>query len=83
MRQVLIALISVYQYALSPWLGSHCRFYPSCSCYAREAIERHGTIFGLRLSLSRILRCHPWREGGYDPVPRERPYKSKHWSLHG
>jgi putative membrane protein insertion efficiency factor len=84
MRKLLIALITAYRYMLSPWLGYHCRFYPSCSCYAREAIERHGTITGLRLAAARILRCHPWHDGGYDPVPCERPLTSKHHrSLHG
>ena len=63
------ALILVYRYAVSPLLGPRCRFYPSCSAYALEAIERHGALRGLWLGLTRIGRCHPWHPGGYDPVP--------------
>jgi putative membrane protein insertion efficiency factor len=69
MRVVLTSLIRVYRYCLSPLLGSNCRFYPSCSCYAQEALERHGAARGLYLAVRRILRCHPWHPGGYDPVP--------------
>ncbi|MGE0115652.1 MAG: membrane protein insertion efficiency factor YidD [Steroidobacteraceae bacterium] len=69
MRRILIFLISGYRYLLSPWLGQNCRFYPSCSCYAQQALHEHGIIEGLWLSLRRILRCHPWHPGGYDPVP--------------
>lgn len=69
MRSVLISLIRLYQLVLSPWLGSNCRFYPTCSCYAHEAIEQHGPARGVYLSARRILRCHPWHPGGYDPVP--------------
>jgi putative membrane protein insertion efficiency factor len=73
MRQVLTGIIRIYQLTLSPLLGPHCRFYPSCSCYARSAIERHGVLQGCWLSLKRLLRCHPFAEGGYDPVPDKRP----------
>lgn len=69
MRRVLIAFIRAYQYLLSPWWGSHCRFTPTCSHYAAEALERHGALSGSWLALRRILRCHPWSAGGYDPVP--------------
>lgn len=65
----LIALIRAYQYVLSPLLGNHCRFYPSCSHYAVEAIERHGALRGGLLTIARLSRCHPWHEGGVDPVP--------------
>jgi len=63
------ALILAYRYALSPLLGPRCRFYPSCSAYALEALDRHGALRGLWLALRRIGRCHPWHPGGYDPVP--------------
>jgi putative membrane protein insertion efficiency factor len=69
MRSSLIALIRAYQYLISPLLGNHCRFYPSCSHYAVEAIRVHGPGHGLWLSLRRLSRCHPWHAGGYDPVP--------------
>lgn len=69
MRRALIWLIDGYRYALSPLLGSNCRFHPSCSCYARQALVTHGTSKGLLLSVRRICRCHPWNAGGYDPVP--------------
>jgi len=72
MRKVLMLLIRIYQLTLSPLLGPRCRFYPSCSCYARTAIERHGAVRGTWLSLKRLLRCHPFTEGGYDPVPEKR-----------
>lgn len=69
MRHVLIAVIRAYQYLLSPWWGSQCRFSPTCSHYAVEALERHGALMGSWLAAKRILRCHPWSAGGYDPVP--------------
>ncbi|MDY6833165.1 MAG: membrane protein insertion efficiency factor YidD [Thermodesulfobacteriota bacterium] len=62
-------LIRVYQLAVSPLLGPRCRFYPSCSQYAHEAVFRHGVVKGLFLSIKRIARCHPFCPGGYDPVP--------------
>jgi putative membrane protein insertion efficiency factor len=67
--RLLLYLIRGYQLSLSPWLGGHCRFYPSCSCYAHDAIERHGAWRGAWLGLRRLLRCHPLSAGGYDPVP--------------
>jgi putative membrane protein insertion efficiency factor len=69
MSQIATALIRVYQYTLRPLLGVHCRFAPSCSEYAREAIERYGAGKGAWLAMRRILRCHPYHPGGYDPVP--------------
>ena len=69
MRRLLIGIIRAYQYLLSPWWGNHCRFTPTCSHYAVEALERHGALAGLWLAIKRILRCHPWSAGGYDPVP--------------
>lgn len=65
----MLALIRVYQYLFRPLLGNNCRFYPSCSDYAREAIERHGALSGGWLAVRRILRCHPYHPGGFDPVP--------------
>ncbi|MBV1789540.1 membrane protein insertion efficiency factor YidD [Marinobacterium sp. D7] len=70
--QVLKFPIRVYQYLISPLLGSNCRFYPSCSHYSLEAIETHGPLRGCWLGLKRILRCHPFSEGGIDPVPEPR-----------
>ena len=73
MRALLIALIRGYQWFISPLLGNHCRFYPSCSEYAREAIERHGAVRGVWLAIRRVARCHPWHPGGIDPVPEPPP----------
>ena len=69
MRHVLKILIRAYQLVLSPLLGPRCRFYPSCSHYAIEAIESHGALRGSWLSTKRICRCHPFNPGGFDPVP--------------
>jgi hypothetical protein len=69
MKSVLQLLVRSYQYALRPLLGSHCRFYPSCSEYAWSAVERHGALKGSWLALRRIARCHPYHPGGYDPIP--------------
>jgi putative membrane protein insertion efficiency factor len=69
MRRFLIFLITCYKACLSPFLGNNCRFHPSCSCYAQEAIETHGALRGSLLALRRIAKCHPWHEGGVDPVP--------------
>jgi uncharacterized protein len=69
MRTVLITAIRGYQYLLRPLLGVHCRFAPSCSEYAREAVERHGALTGTWLAAKRLSRCHPYHPGGYDPVP--------------
>ncbi len=73
MRKLLIAplilLIQAYRYLLSPFLGAHCRYTPTCSQYALEAFESHGVIKGFWLTLKRIGSCHPWHAGGYDPVP--------------
>ena len=69
MSRVLTFLIRCYQVMLSPLLGNRCRFYPTCSHYAIEAIETHGLARGSRLAVSRVCKCHPWHEGGVDPVP--------------
>ncbi len=71
MQRALILVIRGYQYLISPFLGNHCRFYPSCSSYALEAIEHHGAVRGSGLALRRIARCHPWHHGGIDPVPQK------------
>jgi len=67
--RILVALLQAYRYALSPLLGRSCRFFPSCSEYAIEALQRHGALRGTWLATRRIARCHPWHPGGYDPVP--------------
>jgi hypothetical protein len=64
-----IALLRFYKYAISPMLGRNCRFDPTCSEYAIEALQRHGAFKGLWLATRRVGRCHPWQPGGYDPVP--------------
>lgn len=69
MKHLLLLLLRGYQYAIRPLLGANCRFYPSCSAYAREAIERHGAVKGSWLTLRRVGRCHPYHPGGFDPVP--------------
>ena len=69
MKTLLLGVLRAYQYALRPLLGANCRFHPSCSDYAREAIERHGAARGVWLAARRLGRCHPYHAGGYDPVP--------------
>lgn len=66
---LLRALITLYQWTIRPVIGPHCRFHPSCSSYASEAIARHGALRGGLMGAGRILRCNPWNDGGYDPVP--------------
>ncbi len=69
MARLLGALVAAYRYLLSPMLGRHCRFFPSCSEYAQEALARHGALRGSWLAARRVARCHPWHPGCYDPVP--------------
>lgn len=69
LARVLLLLVDAYRVALSPLLGGHCRFWPSCSDYAEEAIRRHGARRGAHLAVRRLLRCHPFHAGGVDPVP--------------
>jgi uncharacterized protein len=69
MKTVLLVLIRIYQLTLSSFMGRGCRFLPTCSDYARQAIEKHGAWRGSGLALKRIARCHPWGGEGYDPVP--------------
>ena len=72
MKRLLLVLIQGYRLLLSPLLGASCRFYPTCSGYAAEAIEKHGALRGTWLALRRIAKCHPWHPGGVDPVPPAR-----------
>jgi uncharacterized protein len=72
-RKVLTSLVRAYRYFLKPWLGNACRFEPTCSAYALEALQRHGAWRGSALAGWRILRCQPWCEGGCDPVPHNPP----------
>ena len=65
----MIGLIRLYRYCLSPYVGSACRFYPSCSCYAEEALQKYGVLKGGKLMICRLLRCHPFCQGGVDWVP--------------
>ncbi len=69
MKKILIALIRLYQISLSPFLGQHCRFTPSCSHYAIESLQIYGVVKGFWLMIKRLSRCHPWHVGGYDAVP--------------
>lgn len=77
MRKIIIGLIRFYQLFISPMLAPSCRFYPSCSQYAIEAVKIHGIFKGSFLAVRRVLRCHPGCEGGCDPVPEEKFSKSK------
>ena len=72
-QAVLIGLVKGYRLFLSPWLGSSCRFEPTCSAYSLQALRQHGTAAGTSLTLARIARCSPWCEGGHDPVPQDKP----------
>ena len=72
-RRLLVLLVRGYRLLLKPWLGNACRFEPTCSAYALQALERHGAVAGTALTGWRILRCHPWCAGGLDPVPAESP----------
>jgi uncharacterized protein len=78
MRRLVVAVIRAYQLAISPLLGSRCRFYPSCSQYALEAVTRFGVPRGAWMAARRLGRCHPWHPGGYDPVPPLLPMRCAH-----
>ncbi|MGI6361621.1 MAG: membrane protein insertion efficiency factor YidD [Bacillota bacterium] len=69
MAKIMIAMIKFYQMAISPLLGAHCRYYPTCSQYTLEAITRYGAVRGFWLGFKRLCRCHPFNPGGFDPVP--------------
>ncbi|MEM5530392.1 membrane protein insertion efficiency factor YidD [Gammaproteobacteria bacterium AS21] len=70
-----LLLIKIYQYGISPMMVSNCRFYPTCSSYTKQAIEQHGPFFGVYLGVKRILKCHPYHEGGVDLVPATQKEK--------
>ena len=72
-RDALMGLVRAYRLLLSPWLGSACRFDPTCSVYSLHALEKHGAAAGSYLTVARLLRCHPWCAGGHDPVPEKAP----------
>ena len=78
MRTLAAFLIRLYQWTVSPLLGPRCRFYPSCSQYALEALLRFGALRGSWLALRRLARCHPWHAGGFDPVPTAPPLPCTH-----
>lgn len=80
-QRVLIALVQGYRLFFKAWLGNSCRFEPSCSAYALQALERHGALIGGTLSAGRLLRCHPWCAGGCDPVPGQPPRLFIHLGL--
>jgi putative membrane protein insertion efficiency factor len=69
MKKIALAIIKVYKFLISPMLGRNCRFYPTCSEYTHEAIQKHGLLKGLLLGTKRLLKCHPFHSGGVDPVP--------------
>lgn len=77
MKKLLMGIIRIYQKFISPLSPPSCRFYPTCSHYGLEAVEKHGSIKGSYLAVKRISKCHPFHEGGFDPVPEEWPLKKK------
>ena len=79
MKSVLLVLIDGYRLLLSPFFGTQCRFYPTCSAYAREAIAVHGPLRGSWLAVKRISKCHPWHSGGVDPVPPSQQKRNAEW----
>lgn len=78
LAHLLRALVILYQWTLSPYVGWHCRFLPTCSHYALDALSKHGAIRGGWLTIRRLLRCHPWGGSGYDPVPEPRAGAGRH-----
>jgi len=73
-KTLFLGVIRAYRYVLSPWIGNTCRYWPTCSAYALEAVQRHGAVAGGWLAAKRIGRCHRWSRGGLDPVPAERDW---------
>jgi len=82
MKRVLMAFVKAYRLTLSPWIGSACRFTPTCSAYSLEALEQHGAAAGAYLTAARLARCHPWCAGGHDPVPAQAPRLFTRWGAH-
>jgi len=78
MRHFLILVIRGYRLIFSPWMGSQCRFFPSCSVYTEDAVRAHGSLRGLGLGMRRIAKCHPWHPGGFDPVPPRTQPETHH-----
>jgi len=72
-QSLLVGIVKSYRLLLSPWIGSSCRFTPTCSAYSLQALQEHGAAAGAYLTLARIARCHPWCAGGHDPVPQAKP----------
>lgn len=84
MKYVLIALLKAYRFAISPLYGQVCRYHPTCSAFALEAVQTHGALRGTWLAMRRVARCHPWAAGGFDPVParRDPALKNRRSSTH-
>jgi putative membrane protein insertion efficiency factor len=80
-QKFLVALVKAYRLLLSPWLGSSCRFEPTCSAYSLQALQQYGATKGAGLTLYRLVRCHPWCDGGYDPVPSPTPQSGTRFKL--
>ncbi len=78
-QHLLMGLVRAYRFFLSPWLGVSCRFEPSCSAYALQALSQHGAAVGSYLIAARLIRCHPFCAGGHDPVPCAAPRLFSHW----
>ena len=72
MKYLFIGLVRLYQLVISPWMPSSCRYHPTCSQYSIDAFREHGALKGLWLTIKRVGRCHPWSEGGHDPVPKHK-----------
>lgn len=78
MKTIILLLIRFYQKYISIFLGKNCRFYPTCSAYTYQAVERFGVVKGIYLGIRRILKCHPFHPGGYDPVPEKKEKKKNY-----
>ena len=78
MKALLLLLLKGYKLGVSPFLGQNCRFYPSCSDYAQQAVAAHGALRGSMLAARRLCKCHPWNAGGLDPVPPAHPHADSH-----